>query len=164
MLCLEMPETMMLRKVIEHRYGIPMLSLTHADVAKHRKDMEQLPFFMGSKVKDLESMEKAVRQAVKRHSLRLMAFDNLNFFVRSVQNQVNELGLVTKRLKELAVDLNIPIILIAQPTKIGVIGDAENDDERCERQRIDRARTVMSTATGRPAGWFKEKSSLRHYY
>lgn len=119
MLCLEMPEVMMLRKVVEHKFHIPMDKQSHADIQRARKQLEQIPFWMGSKVRDLDSMEKAVRQAVKRYGLRVMAFDNINYFARDPQNQHAQMEAAMKRLKELAMDLNIPIILIAQPNKAG---------------------------------------------
>lgn len=125
MLCLEMQKTMMLRKIIEHKFHIQMTKQTHADVQRCRAQLDRMPFYMGDRIKDLDTMERAVRQAVKRYGLRIMAFDNINFFARSIENQTNELAAAMKRLKELAVDLNIPIIVIAQPTKAG-----SNVDER----------------------------------
>ncbi len=45
-------------------------------------------------------------------------FDHLHFLCRSVQNQVQEIGLAVQAFKFLAEEMEIPVILIAQPRKI----------------------------------------------
>ena len=45
-------------------------------------------------------------------------FDHLHFLCRSITNQVQEVGLAVQAFKFLAEELEIPIILIAQPRKI----------------------------------------------
>jgi replicative DNA helicase len=117
LLCLEMPEVMMLRKIIEHRYHIPMQKITLADVQRHRADLERLPFYFGYKGGSWDEIEQAIRTAIKRYDLRLFALDNVNFLVRDPKNVTHEISFVTKRLKELAVELQLAVFLIAQPGK-----------------------------------------------
>lgn len=115
--CLEMPVTMMLRKIISKEFDVPMLKITQAHIAEYRASLTKLPFYMGDKAGDLDDVERTIRAAHKRYDLGCIAFDNLNYFVRSVDNNESEIARVTKRMKELAVDLHVPIILIAQPRK-----------------------------------------------
>lgn len=117
LLCLEMPEIMMMRKVIEHRYHISMQNLTLQDVQRHRAELEKLPFYFGYKGGKWEEIEASIRAAVKRYDLRLFALDNVNFMVRDPKNVTHEISVITKRLKELAVDLQLAVFLIAQPGK-----------------------------------------------
>jgi replicative DNA helicase len=117
LMCLEMPETMMLRKIIEKEKGVPMLKITQEHVQQFRSEMARIPIYLGSKGSNLDDVERTIRQAVKRHDLKCVAFDNINYFVRSIDHVTQEIARVTKRLKELAVDLHIPIIAIAQPRK-----------------------------------------------
>ena len=126
MLCLEMPETMMMRKLIEKEFNVPMLKITQEHVQRYRKQLEKWPIYFGNKGRDLDEVERTIRAAVKRYDLKLVAFDNLNYFVRSIDNVTQEIARVTKRFKEIAVDLHIPIILIAQPRKF-------DDDTRTMR-------------------------------
>lgn len=117
LLCLEMPRMMIMRKLIEHRFNIPMLKLTLENVQNCRRYLEPLPLYFGDSIGDLDDVERTIRAAVKRYDLKILAFDNLNYFVRSTDRVTQEIARVTKRMKELAVDLNIPIIMIAQPRK-----------------------------------------------
>lgn len=117
LLCLEMPEVMIMRKLIEHEFHIPMRLQTLHDVQRVRGQLEKLPLYLGYKGGPWDEIETSIRAAVKRYDLRVLAFDNVNYFVRSAQNQAAEIGLVTKRLKQLAVDLQLAILLIAQPRK-----------------------------------------------
>ena len=58
-----------------------------------------------------------LRQAARRYGLRLVAFDHLHFLARSLDHRHEEVGLVTKAFKLLASEMDIPILLIAQPRK-----------------------------------------------
>ena len=68
-------------------------------------------------MKSVEEIDKTVRAAHRRHGFKAIAFDNLNYFVRSADKVQQEISILTKYLKELAIELNIPIFLIAQPRK-----------------------------------------------
>ena len=46
-----------------------------------------------------------------------MAFDHLHFLARSLDHRHEEVGLITKAFKLLASEMDIPILLIAQPRK-----------------------------------------------
>lgn len=59
-----------------------------------------------------------LRAAIQRYGLKLVVFDHLHFLCRSVNNQVQEIGLAVQAFKFLAEELEIPVILIAQPRKI----------------------------------------------
>jgi replicative DNA helicase len=119
LLCLEMPPIMMQRKIYQKVFGIPMLKLTQAHVEEGRKQLDKLPMFIGGRqgCKTLKDVEKLIRSAVSRHNLKIVAFDNLNYFVRSIEHTSQEIAATTQMLKDLAIDLNIPIIAIAQPKK-----------------------------------------------
>lgn len=117
LLCLEMPEVMMERKIFLAKFGIPMLKLTHGHVVELRPKLENVPLFLGSKCRKLADVERTIRQGVSRYDLKVVAFDNINYFIRSIEHQTQEIAACTKLLKDLAVELNIPIIAIAQPKK-----------------------------------------------
>lgn len=117
LLCLEMPIEMMTRKLIEHRFHKNKLTLNVDDIQGYRGDLEPVPIYLGSQVKDVEDLEKTIRAAHRRYGIEMLAFDNINYFVRSREHQTQEIGVVSKLLKQLAVELNICIVCIAQPTK-----------------------------------------------
>jgi replicative DNA helicase len=59
-----------------------------------------------------------IRQAVRRYGVRVVGFDNLQLLSRSISNQQAELNVLGKKFKELAMELNILIILIIQPNRV----------------------------------------------
>jgi replicative DNA helicase len=173
LLCLEMPEVMMMWKIIEKEYGVPMMQITEAHVQKYRVDLEQIPFYMGSKGggagDQLDMVEATIRAAVRRYDLRCVAFDNINFFVRSIEHATQEIARVTKRMKELAVDLNVPIIQIAQPQKFDesarmMIGSDLKDSSAIEQDSdtimlLHRARIKTEVKdVGKSAGFVGNRS------
>ena len=66
----------------------------------------------------LDGIMETLKAAIRRYGLKLICFDHLHFLCRSINNQVQEIGLAVQSFKFLAEELEIPIILIAQPRKI----------------------------------------------
>lgn len=58
--------------------------------------------------------------------LDLLVVDHLNIMPRPGRDEVNELGYISRRLKNLAVELNIPVVLVAQLNR----GSAKAADKR----------------------------------
>jgi replicative DNA helicase len=65
-----------------------------------------------------EAIIETLKEAVRRYGLKFLVFDHLHFLCRSISNQVQEIGLAVQAFKFLAEEMEIPIILIAQPRKI----------------------------------------------
>src|SRR5205807_252026 len=89
LICLEMPEIMMMRKIIQKEFDVPMLKLTQHHVQQFRPHLEKLPFYMGTRQRGsnrLEDIERTIRTAVARYDLKAVAFDNINYFVRSIEH------------------------------------------------------------------------------
>lgn len=114
---LEMPKTRLMRKLIEHKIHVPMKEQTPEHVNLARRYFDRVPFAVGNALKTVDEIDKVVRAGVRRHGFKAIAFDNLNYFVRSAERVQQEISILTKYLKELAIDLKIPIFLIAQPRK-----------------------------------------------
>ena len=66
----------------------------------------------------LDGIIETLKAAIRRYGLKLIVFDHLHFLCRSIANQVQEIGLAVQAFKFLAEELEIPVILIAQPRKI----------------------------------------------
>lgn len=115
--CLEWPEEMLMRKVINHLYHIPMNGITQDHIHQYRADIERRGMYVGRGPKKLDVLIDTFRTAIRRFDLRCVAFDNIHYFVRSSQNEQAEIGLLTKALKDLAMEMNIPIIALGQPIK-----------------------------------------------
>ena len=59
-----------------------------------------------------------IREAIKRYDLQLVVFDNIHFLIRSILNVNEELGQAVQGFKLLAEEMEIPIMVIAQPRKM----------------------------------------------
>lgn len=94
--------------------------ITTSDIKKARVAFGDVPLYLGRAVikPSIESIIEILREAVKRYGLKIIAFDHLHFLCRSVTNQVQEIGLAVQAFKLLAEEMEIPIILIAQPRKL----------------------------------------------
>ena len=79
----------------------------------------QLPiyFYSGDKT-TLGTLEKAIEQAIKEHNVKIVAIDHLHFFLRSIENEASEIGVVTRQIKLMARKYNIPILLVSHIRKI----------------------------------------------
>jgi replicative DNA helicase len=66
----------------------------------------------------LDGIVETIKAAVRRYGLRVVVFDHLHFLCRSITNQTQEVGLAVQAFKFLAEEMEIPVILIAQPRKV----------------------------------------------
>lgn len=91
-----------------------------AEIEQTRTDFKGKPLYLGYcyQKPTLENIVETIKAAIRRYGLRLVVFDHLHFLCRSITNQVQEVGLAVQAFKFLAEELEIPIILIAQPRKI----------------------------------------------
>ena len=117
-MCLEMPPVMVLRKAINHLYHIPIPDIKQHHIQQYRADLERRNFFFGGgRFRHVDELAEAFIKAHKRYDIRIIGFDNIHYLCRDPKNQAAELGLVTKRFKDLAVELDVPLVAIAQPGK-----------------------------------------------
>lgn len=71
-----------------------------------------------TKVTRHEEVFDTIRQAVRRYGVKVVCFDNLQLLVRSIEHSAQETSRLTKDFKQLAMDLNIVILLIIQPNRV----------------------------------------------
>lgn len=75
-------------------------------------------FLLGfTQFKKVDEIFETIWQVKKRNGLNVVCFDNLHLLTRSVDNKTSEIDVLSKRFKQLAMELNMAIILIVQPTK-----------------------------------------------
>jgi twinkle protein len=117
LMCFECPTKRMYMKLVEHREGIPQTKQTLADIQRARKTLDKLELYLGYKTGSIEEIADRVYAAVKRYGVQVIAFDNINYFVRSIGQTADEIAKVTKTLKDVAVAANLIMLGIAQPLK-----------------------------------------------
>lgn len=90
------------------------------EIEQAQKIFTGKPFFLGYSYQKptLDGIMDTLKAAIRRYGLKLVCFDHLHFLCRSISNQVQEVGLGVQAFKFLAEELEVPVILIAQPRKI----------------------------------------------
>ena len=68
------------------------------------------------------SVEAFIKKAKEDWNIEALFIDHLHYFARSMENQAEELGLITQEFKHLAIKHNIPVILISHTRKTEVMG------------------------------------------
>lgn len=141
--CLEMPEVMIMRKVINHLFHIPLRDITLDHIRQYRPEIERRNLYFGRGIRNIRTLDETFRRAAKRYDLKCIAFDNIHYLVRDIENSTAELGLVCRTLKDLSVDLNIPIIAVAQPTKFDRAERIINENDVKGSSSIEQDSDVM---------------------
>jgi len=90
------------------------------EIQKTHEIYQGKPLYLGRTVvkPTIDGIIEILQEAVKRYGLKLVVFDHLHFLCRSITNQVQEIGLAVQAFKLLAEEMEIPVILIAQPRKV----------------------------------------------
>lgn len=68
------------------------------------------------------SVETFLKKAIEEWKIEVLFIDHLHYFARSMDNQAEELGLITQEFKHLAIKYNIPIVLISHTRKTDNMG------------------------------------------
>lgn len=115
---LEMPWSRVVQKIVQcdTRQSHPGTT----EIEKTRSDFNGKPLYIGfsQTAPTLEGVVETIRQAVKRYGLRLIIIDHLHFLVRSKTNVTQEISHAVQTVKFLASEMELTIILVAQPRKV----------------------------------------------
>ncbi|NYT08620.1 MAG: AAA family ATPase, partial [Methanosarcinales archaeon] len=115
--CVEMRPERLADKLIEYKYR--QAQLTAQDMMKANEEFSGLPLYFAYSFKkqSVDQVIDLIREAVKRYDLKFVVFDNIHFLVRSTMNTNEELAQAIQAFKLLAEEMEIPIMVIAQPRK-----------------------------------------------
>jgi hypothetical protein len=116
--CLEMRPMKIIQKIIQSETRKEDIGTW--EIEKVKRAFQGKPLYLGYSYQrpDLNGIIETLKLAVRRYGLKLLVFDHLHFLCRSIHNQVQEVGLAVQAFKFLAEEMEIPVILIAQPRKI----------------------------------------------
>lgn len=116
--CLEMRPAKIIEKVVKCQSKQEKMG--DIEIINTRQAFKNKPFYLGFCYQRpmLDGIMDTLKAAVRRYGLKLVVFDHLHFLCRSLSNQVQEVSLAVQAFKFLAEELEIPVILIAQPRKI----------------------------------------------
>jgi twinkle protein len=125
--CLEMRPARLLRKFFQIALLKTNEELTPEVLLKGYDQIYGRPIYWGYNYKKVTAdvVFDTIRVAWKRYGVEAVVFDNLHYLARDIAHQTQEVGLISRTFKLLAEELEIPIVLIAQPRKIernGIMG------------------------------------------
>ena len=94
--------------------------VTVENIISAHETLGKLPMYFGLHAGglNLERALETIRAAHNRYTLGFVVFDHIHFLVRSIRYDTQELSLAVKSFKELAKELDVPILLIAHLSKI----------------------------------------------
>ena len=118
--CLEMRPSRVLKKLLQIATRSTEEQLTPVTMSHGYERMADYPIYLGYNYKKCSAdvVFETIKLAWKRYGVDAVVFDNLHYLARDIAHQTQEVGLITRTFKMLAEELEIPIILIAQPRKI----------------------------------------------
>lgn len=122
MYCLEMRTYRLAEKVVANIRQVNYKSIQRHDWTVARYHLRESPLHMvepdWSSDFSADVVFDKIRDAVKRYGIRFVVFDHLHFLCRSLANVTTEIGNITRRFKMLAEELEVVLMLIAQPKKV----------------------------------------------
>jgi 5S rRNA maturation endonuclease (ribonuclease M5) len=120
--CLEMNMAELASKVVmsEYRVDLDAVKENRGNVlGDFQVVYENVPLYVGysAKVRQPREIVELLRQAAIRYELQIIFFDNIHVVGRG-NDRVQILGQFSLALKELSMELEIPIVAVAQPRKL----------------------------------------------
>jgi replicative DNA helicase len=118
--CLEMTVEELVQHVLCAHFHLPEGGITAPVIEKARHELADWPLYLGAnpRVTGRKDVMDLLGQAVRRYGLRLAVFDNLHVLSRSIEHRTEEVGVLSKNFKQLAMEYEIPLVLVAQPRKL----------------------------------------------
>lgn len=98
------------------------LEVTHRFQGLYRTDQDAAahPIFLYSAKMDVtvDTLRAAIKSAVTVHGVKLVCIDHLHYFTKSASDYREQLEIITREVKLMAREFQIPIILIAHTRKL----------------------------------------------
>ena len=124
-LCFEMPPKRVARKwasYVTQTPDTPGESKFDADTIQRARNIistRTADLVLGyTPAQDTDAVFDLIRQAVRRYGIKVLMLDNLQLMVRGLANAAQETSVLMSRLKDLAIELGILILLIIQPKRV----------------------------------------------
>lgn len=125
--CLEMPPERLLAKLIcRHRLTahkdvtLDDIYLTRANFLNPNEQDTQLYFGYTADPNylNVDAMFKVFEVATRKYGIEFLVFDNLQFLSRSLTHTAQEISMISRQFKVMAMNFNIRIMVIVQPKRI----------------------------------------------
>lgn len=125
--CLEMPEISLATKIVQLEYDLTIDEVRPADGLLYADGLGDLPMYFGYSSKiTADIFYNTMKEARNRYGVQVGVFDNLQRMVRS--DKESDIGTASGIMKDIAMDLNMVLILVSQPRKMNKEDNPTYDD------------------------------------
>ena len=117
--CMEMTYEKLARLFVCHTLDKPWIEFNREDAVLLSLEFEEVPIYFGyaPRVTPLQ-IQQTFLEARDRFGIELFVFDNLHTLIREHDKVTERVGAASKMFKDLAMEMQVPILLIAQPRKL----------------------------------------------
>lgn len=117
--CMEMTAEQLVRIFVSQCLDKPWVEFRREDALILSMQFEEVPVYFGyaPRIKPLQ-VQQTFLEARDRFGIEFFVFDNLHTLIREHDNVVERIGAASKMFKDLAMETNTVIMLIAQPRKM----------------------------------------------
>jgi replicative DNA helicase len=146
----EMPQKQIIKRMIQSMSGVNLRNIQEGTANEDQTErflgaarkVESLPLFTSHSVKSVEDLASQARYLVRKKGARMIVIDYLQLigFNSRGMSKCEGIAHISHRIKQMALDLNVPVILLAQVNREGAkretglslydlkdSGDIEND-------------------------------------
>jgi replicative DNA helicase len=127
---LEMKDKQLLYKILSQKANIEVLRIRSGhiseneltEIAYHSQNLQTTPLYFADGINQLQDIKSISRRSVKNNGIKFIVIDYLGLISHEIQgaNREQIVSDISKQLKQLAIELNVPIMLLSQlsrPTK-----------------------------------------------
>jgi 5S rRNA maturation endonuclease (ribonuclease M5) len=121
LLCFEMQPERLARKWVSlvTLTDDDQITLDTLEAARNVLSQRTTDFILGYiPAHDKKRIFDLIRQAVRRYGIKVLMFDNLQMCIRSIQHAAQETSVLSKELKDIAMELGLLLVRIIQPKRV----------------------------------------------
>jgi len=117
--CMEMTYEQLVRLFVCHCLEKPWKEFRKEDAILLTTQFEDVPIYFGytPRIKPLQ-VQQTFLEARDRFGIELFVFDNLHTLIRDDDKVYEKIAAASKMFKDLAMEMKVPILLVAQPRKM----------------------------------------------
>jgi len=117
--CQEMTYEKLARLFVCHSLDIPFYTFNIGDIEIRMMEFQDTPIYFGYSPRITPTqIQQTFLECRDRFGIEFFVFDNLHTLIREHDKVVERIGAASKMFKDLAMEMKVPILLIAQPRKM----------------------------------------------
>jgi replicative DNA helicase len=119
----EMGKSQLIQRMLALESGVNLLKIRNGQLNQSEYDLivaamkriKPLPFYIENEVAiDIYDILTRTRKMVRTKGVQIMALDHVQLLLTDAQNETAELSLISRSLKNLAMDSNISVLMLSQ--------------------------------------------------